>query len=191
VQDQPVVRVAAEGLRDDLFELRLDLIDCLAGRKAGAITDPEHVRVDRKGFLAESSVKDNICSFAADSRQRSKLFASTGHLAAVPADQRLTQRDDVLGLGVEQTDGLDRCPQSVLAELDHLFRRLDALEERAGRDVDTGIGRLSGEHHRDEQSVGVVILELGRRRRVRLGQTAEELENLLALHRLPITSRIE
>jgi hypothetical protein len=32
VQDQPMMGVAAEGLRDDFFELRLDLVDILAGR---------------------------------------------------------------------------------------------------------------------------------------------------------------
>jgi len=32
VQDQPVVRVAPEGLGDDLVELRFDLVDGLARR---------------------------------------------------------------------------------------------------------------------------------------------------------------
>jgi hypothetical protein len=191
VQDQPVVRVPAKRLRDDLLELRLDLVDRLAGRKTGAVAHPEHVRVDRKGFLSESSVEHNVCGFAPNSREGLQLFARAGNLAAVSGDQRFTQRDHVPCLGVEQADGLDCGAKPLLPELDHLLRRLDALEERAGREVDAGVGRLGGEDHRDEQSVRVVMLELGRRRRVRLGQAAEELENLVALHRLPITSRIE
>ena len=58
--------VAAEGLRDDLFELRLDLVDRLAGREAGAIGDAEDVRVDGEGLLAERGVEDDVCRLAAD-----------------------------------------------------------------------------------------------------------------------------
>ena len=35
-------------------------------------------------------------------------------------DQRLAERDDVLGLGVEQTDGFDRVSQRFFAQIDHL-----------------------------------------------------------------------
>ena len=64
-----MVGVAAEGLRDDPFQLGFDLFDGFAGSQAGAVADAEDMRVDGKSFLAESSVQDNICSLAADSRQ--------------------------------------------------------------------------------------------------------------------------
>jgi hypothetical protein len=46
VQDQPVVRVAAEGLGHDLVEPGFDLIGCLARGEAGAVAHTEDVRVD-------------------------------------------------------------------------------------------------------------------------------------------------
>src|SRR5688572_26897842 len=43
VQDQPVMRAAAEWLRDGLFQLQLDLKRSPAGREAGAVADAEDV----------------------------------------------------------------------------------------------------------------------------------------------------
>ena len=104
VQDQPVVRVAAEGLRHDLLELRFDLVDRLARREAGAVADAEDVRVDREGLLAERGVEHDVGGLAADAGQRLQLLAGARDLAAMPVDQRLAERDDVLRLGVEQAD---------------------------------------------------------------------------------------
>ena len=95
------------------------------------------------------------------------------------ADQRFRQGDDVLRLGVEQADRLDRVAQPLLAERDHLLGRLDVLEQRPGRDVDARVGRLGRQDHRDEQGVGVPIFELGGRGGVLLGEPAEEFEDLL------------
>jgi hypothetical protein len=69
VQNQPVVRVAAEGLRDDLLKLGLNLVDILAGRESGAVADAEDVGVDREGFLAERGVEDDVGGLAADARK--------------------------------------------------------------------------------------------------------------------------
>jgi hypothetical protein len=68
VQDQPVVRVAAEGLRDDLVELRLDLVDIFARREAGAVADAVHMRVDRERLFAERRVEHDVRGLAADAR---------------------------------------------------------------------------------------------------------------------------
>jgi hypothetical protein len=67
MQDQPVMGVTSEWLGDDLFEVRLDRVDCLAGRKAGAVTDPKDVGVDREGLLAECRVEHDVGGLAADS----------------------------------------------------------------------------------------------------------------------------
>ena len=66
MQNQPVVGVAAEGLRNDLFELGFDLIDVLAGGEAGAVAHSENVGVDGEGFLAERGVEDDVRGLAAD-----------------------------------------------------------------------------------------------------------------------------
>jgi len=101
VQDQPVVRVAPEGLRDDLLQLRLDFVDRLARREPRAIADPENVGVDCKGLLAERRVEHHVGGLAAHARQRLELFSGARHLAVVMIDQRLAEQDDVLRLGVE------------------------------------------------------------------------------------------
>ena len=136
------MRVAAERLRNDLFELGLDLIDRLPGREARAVADSEDVRVDRERLLAERGVEDDVGGLAADAGQRLQLFARAWDLSAMPIDQRLAERDDVLRLGVEQADDLDRVAEPVLAQVDHLPRSLDAREQRPAGDVDAGVGRL-------------------------------------------------
>jgi len=80
------MRVAAEGLRDDLLELGLNLVDILAGCEAGAVADAEDMRIDRKGFLAERCIQDNIRRLAPDAWKSLQLFPSTGDVAAVVVD---------------------------------------------------------------------------------------------------------
>jgi len=191
VQDQPVVGVAAEGLRHDPLELGLDLIDILAGGKAGAVADPEDMGVDREGLLAECGVEDDIGGLAADPGKFLEQLPGARHLAAEAFDQRLREGDHVFGLGIEQTDRFDRVSERFFPESDHLRRCFDAFEQVARRNVHAGVGRLRGEHHRDQQLIDVARIELGRRRRVGLGQPSEEFENLGLGHRAPMTSRIE
>jgi hypothetical protein len=103
-----MMRVAAERLRDNLFELGFDHVDCFARSQAGAVADAEDVRIDRKRLLAERGVEDDVRSLAADARQRLQFLASAWDFAAVVINQRLAQGDDILRLGVEQADRLDR-----------------------------------------------------------------------------------
>jgi len=186
-----MMRVSAEGLRNDLLELRFDLVDGLAGRESRAIADAEHVRVDGERFLTECGVEHDIGCLSADARQRLQLLARPRNLALVLVDQSLAERDDVLRLGVEQADRLDRLAQPILSEIEHLLRRFDALEERFRGDIHARVGSLGGKHHSNQKLVGVGGFELGRRRGVGLRKAAEEFENLIASHREPITSRIE
>ena len=83
------MRVAAERLRNDLFELGLDLIDRLPGREARAVADSEDVRVDRERLLAERGVEDDVGGLAADAWKFLEMFSISRHLAAEPVDQRL------------------------------------------------------------------------------------------------------
>ncbi|GAA4716112.1 hypothetical protein GCM10023325_10570 [Sphingomonas lutea] len=185
------MRVAAERLGHDLLEPGLDRFDGLAGREAGAVRHAKNVRINRERFLPKGGVEHDIGGLAPDAGQRLQFVAGPRNRAAVVADQRLRQSDDVLGLGVEQADRLDRLAQVLLAKFHHLLGRVDAGEERAGCDVDAGIGRLRRHHHGDEQLVRIVRFKLGLRRRVCLGQPPEEFENLVAGHSADTTSRME
>ena len=117
-----MVRVAAERLGDDPLEPGLDLVDGLARREAGTVANAEDVRVDREGFLAERGIEDDVGGLAADAGQRLQFLARSRDLATVPVDQRLAEPDEVLRLGIEQTDGLDRLAQAFLTEINHLAR---------------------------------------------------------------------
>jgi hypothetical protein len=101
VQNQPVVRVSAKGLRYDLFELGLDLIDGLAGGEASPVADAKNVGVDRECFLAERCVEHDVGGLAPNARQLLQLFPGARDFAAVMVDQGLAERNHVLGLGVE------------------------------------------------------------------------------------------
>ena len=185
------MRVAPERRRDDLLKLRFDVERRLTRREAGTVADAEDMRVDRERFLSPGGVEDDIGGLAADAGQGLELFARARDFPAMVTDQRLAERDHILRLGVEQADGLDCLAQGLFAEIDHRLRSPDAFEQVARGKVDAGVGRLSGEHDRDQQGIGVDEIELRSGRGVGLGQALEELENLLALHSEPITSRIE
>jgi hypothetical protein len=190
VQDQPVVGVAAERLRHDLLELRLDVLDGFPGSQAGAVADPVHVRVDRERLLAERGVEHDVGGLAADAGQRLQFFAGARDLSAMMVDQGLAERDHVLRLGVEQADGLDRIAEAFFAQLDHLPGSVHAGEQRPARNIDADVRRLGGQHDGDQQLERIAGLELGRRGRIRFGKPAEKFENVVALH-APMTSRIE
>ena len=191
MKDQPVVSVAAEGLRDDLLELGLDLVDRLSGREAGSVAYAEDVGVDRECFYAERGVENDVRCLAADSGKLLQFITRSRDLASVSVDKRLAERDDVLRLGVEQADRLDCLAQPLLAEIHHLFRGLDVSEQRFGRDIHARVGGLRREHDGYQQLVGIGRFQFGRRRWIGLCQAAEKFENLVAGHRLSITSRIE
>jgi len=191
MQDQPVVSVAAEGLRDDFFEFGLDLVDRISGREAGSVAYAEDVGVDRECFFAERGVQNDVRGLAADSGKLLQLLTSSRHLASVIIDQRLAERDDILRFSVEKADGLDRLAKRFLAEIDHLFRGFDVSEQRFGRDIHARVGGLRREHDGYQQLIGIGGLKFGRGRRVRFCQATEKFENLGAGHRLSITSRIE
>jgi len=186
-----VVGVAAEGPRDDLFQLRFNVERRLPRREAGAVADPKDMGVDCKRFLTPRGVEDHVGGLTAHSRQRFEQLARARNLAAMVADQRLAERDHVLRLGIEQPDRLDCLAQRLLAEIDHRPRSPDPLEQVASGEIDAGVGCLRRQNDRDQQRIGTDEVELGRRRRIGFGEPAEEFENLGFRHNSPITSRIE
>ena len=184
------MRVQPEGLRHLLLKLQLDLKHVLARCESGAVADPENVRVDREGFLMKCGVENHVRRLPPDAGQLLELLAGAGDLAPMIADQRFRQRDDVLRLGVEKADRLDRLTNAFFTKRHHLLRRLDPLEQRPGRDIHARIGRLCRQDHSHQQGVRVHIFELGGRGRVLLREPAEEFENLIPSHNASMTSRI-
>ena len=73
---------------------------------------------------------------------------------------------------------LIRSRTCVLAELQHLFRRVGRGEQRRRRLVDAGIGRLRRQHHRDQQRERIDVLQLALRRRIDRPETPERFRRL-------------
>ncbi len=178
VQDQPVVRVQFVVRRDHRFQFLLDLERIFSRRQPGAVADAEDVGVDRDGRLAERDVEHHIGGLAPDARQRLQRLARARHLPAMLGHQPARQLDHVLGLGAEQPDGLDQLAHALLAERDHLFRRVGGREQRGRRLVDAGIGRLRRQHHRHQQRERIDVLELALGFRVRRLEAAERFLDL-------------
>ena len=176
------MRIPAEGLRDDSFELGLNLIDSLSRRQTGPVAHSEHMRVDGECLFTERGVEDDIRGLTTDPRQLLQLLACARHFAIVIANQRLRECDHVFRFGVEQTNGFDCFAQFILAQGDHLRRRHDLFEQRLGGDVDACVSCLRREHNRDEQRVRIDEIELSRRRWICFRQPPEEFENLFSLH---------
>jgi hypothetical protein len=55
------------------------------------------------------------------------------------------------------------------------LRRVGDREQRARRLVDAGVGRLRREHHRDQQRVGIEVLELALWLGIGFSEPAEHL----------------
>jgi len=173
------MRMAAKGLRHALFEQRLDLLDRLPFGQPGAVGNAEDMGIDREGFRAKGAVHHHIGGLAPDTGKGSQDIAIGGNFAAKITQQDFGQGDDVLRLGIEQADGADVLLEAILAEIEHLLRRLHRFEQGAGRLVDTDVGRLRGKHHGDQQLVGVAIGEFRLGSGIGLGETAEEFEDLV------------
>jgi hypothetical protein len=107
MQDQPVMRIAAERLGRDLVQPKFDFERVLARCKAGAVADAEDVRIDGERLFAERSVQHHVGRLTAYAWQALQLFASARDLGRVIANQCLAERDYVLRLRVEQPNCLD------------------------------------------------------------------------------------
>src|SRR5271166_6745389 len=88
VQDEPVVRMRQEPLRNDAHELVLDFARSLAGSDPEAVGDAKDVRVDRYRRFAEGGVEHDVGALAADARQGLQRLAVARDLAAMFLDER-------------------------------------------------------------------------------------------------------
>ncbi len=122
------------------FELFFNRERRLAGRNARAVADTKNVSIDRKSFCPECAVHDDIGRLAANARKLFKRVSIRGHFAAVIFDKHFRQGDDVLCLGIEQSDRLDVVLQSCFAQFEHLGWCSDFVEQQPCGLVDADIG---------------------------------------------------
>ena len=154
-----MVRVAHELGRRRLQQFLLDRQRRLPRRQPGTVADAEDVGVDGDGRRAEGDVAHHVGGLAPDAGQRLQRRLVVRDDTAVALDQEMAQGDDVLGLGVEEPDGLDVVLQFRLAERHHLLRCIDQLEQLLRRPVDADVGGLRRQRHRHQQRIGVGVVE--------------------------------
>ena len=141
----------------------------LPRRQAGAVADAEDVRVDRDRLRAERDVHHHVGGLAADAGQRLQRVAVGRHLAAMLGDQRAADRAMtffalVLNRPIVLMCSLQRRPRRARPSAAGVSTSANSAR---GRLVDADVGRLRRQRDRDEQRVGVDIVELGLGRGVR------------------------
>ncbi len=174
MQDQPVVRILAEFIRHGFHQPVLHCAHRAAGREPGAIRDAEDMRVHRDGRLAECGVEHDIRRLAPDAGQRFQGGTLARNLAAVALEEHARRGDHVLRLHAPEADGADVAGEPALAKREHPGGRTGDAEQRAGREVDAAIGRLSRQDDRHQKLVGRLPGELGRGPRVGCAQPFEQ-----------------
>ena len=71
----------------ELHEFLFYLQHRLARGDAGAVADPENMRINRHGGLTESGIEHYVRGFATHARQCFQSFTSLWHFAAVVLNQ--------------------------------------------------------------------------------------------------------
>jgi len=157
VQNEPVVGAVQILRRRDAHELSFGLSRRLGGGEACAVGDAEHMRVDGDRAFAEDFHQHHIGGFPPDAGQCLQRGPISRHFPAVHFQQRLRERDHVLGLVAPEADGPDVRGEAGFAELEHLCRRVGDPKKRAGGAVDSLVRGLRRQHHRNQQSVRVGV----------------------------------
>lgn len=116
MQNKQMMRVFFMWRGNCLIQFFLDFQYVFADCQTGTVGDPEYMGVDGDGRQAESRVQNHIGGFTADSRQRLQGGSVLRHFAIVPSQQGFAELDDIGGLAIEQTDGLDIFLQAGLAQ---------------------------------------------------------------------------
>src|SRR5262245_27287533 len=119
VQNKPMVGMLLVFRRHHLLQFHFNFERRFAGCQAGAVSDLKYVRIDSNRWLAESNVEDNVGGLTADTGQCLQRIARPWNLAAMLGDQLLRQRNDILGLGAKEADGLDEVAYARFAERNH------------------------------------------------------------------------
>lgn len=130
----------AKRRRGFCIELLFDRNRRLPGRNARTVTNAENMCVDGESLCPEGAVHDDISRLAANAWKLFKRVSIRGDFAAVIFDKHFRQGDDVLCLGIEQSDRLDVVLQSFFAQFEHLGWCSDFVEQQPCGLVDADIG---------------------------------------------------
>lgn len=167
------MRVALKLHRQVILQRPLNRQHVAPRRYAGAVGDPENMRIDRLRGVTEGDVQHHVGGLAANAGKRLQGCARIRHRARVALDQDLAERDDIARLLPEQPDRPDRLDQPLFAKRDHCRRCRGAREKPARGLVHARIGGLSAEHNGNQKREGIGMFQLARRCRIGRLKAAE------------------
>ena len=78
-----MMRVQLEFVGHELQQLLFYSQHIAPGRDAGAVGNPEYMRIDRDGWLGKRDIEHHVGGFAADAGQRLQRFARLRYGAAM------------------------------------------------------------------------------------------------------------
>jgi hypothetical protein len=150
-------------LRDNFDEISFDLVGIRLGRKAEALRETHHVRIDADGLFAEGVSKNNIRGFSPDAREADEIFQVVGHLAAEALHELFAAIVNRFGFVTIEIDLADLPLESGQRRAGVISRRAIGFEQFRCYFVDQIIASLCSEDQGDQelQRIGEVEIELG------------------------------
>lgn len=180
-----------EWIGRDLLQLAFNCFGRLTGRKTSAICDPKDMRIDRDRLLTKGLVEHHVGGFPTNPGKLLQGFPISRHNSVEALEQLSCHQDHVLGLGIEQANGLDVLANTLLTQGKHLLGRVSQLEQLARGQVDADVRCLRREGNRNQQRVGINPLQLALRFGIDLRQPKVEFASLRLLQSDSTTSRME
>jgi hypothetical protein len=160
--------------RDDFHQLLFYFSRCRSIREAQTVSDSEDVRIDRDSALAERGRKNDVGGLAAYAGQFEQLVHRLRDAPPKTLEQYTARIFDVLGLHAKEAATFDQVFQPPLRRLGQRLRSWKSLEKNRCRQIDSSIRALRRQNHRDEQLKDVLMVQSGRRMRIRSGETPKQ-----------------
>lgn len=133
-----------EFLRYKLKQFLFDLSHRFTAGNTSAVRHAKDVGINRNSRLTEGSVKNDICGFSADPRERLQLLTCIWDLSPKLGEQNLAGFDDVVRLAVIESDRADVSFEPSFSKLQHGFWATSEREELGRGFIDADIRRLRG-----------------------------------------------
>ena len=104
MQNQQVMGILKVAFRRKFEQFLLYMQHRFARAQPSSVGNSKNMRVHRNSRFSKRGIQDNVCGFAADTRESFQCFSVGRHLSVVQIDQHVTGSDDVVCFCVIQTD---------------------------------------------------------------------------------------
>src|SRR5207237_6630594 len=151
VPDRQVGEQAPVLTGDEPHEVALDLHRILLLREAEPLREAAHVSVDDDALRIPELGRDDVRGLARDAGQADQLVDRPWNLTVVLLDQHLHGAAQGLRLLPEEAGRVDVALELLGRNGEIVLRPAVLLEQRRRYAVHVQVGRLRGEHHRDEE----------------------------------------